>query len=144
LRYDAVLPRSKYKTNMDTFCAVAWLTLNSVHSLTEAITAFAILRDEHGAERSGAVCEIEEGADLRICGPGFNTRTVKVCYGDALFYVFWRDLALAVTHAQADALEAQVGLRHLAASAAAWDFRSREMTAAVCRSRRYRLKVAHR
>jgi hypothetical protein len=71
------------------------------YRLTDAVTAFAFFTDNLGIERYGPVCELPEGANLEICGAGFNQRTVKARYGNCYYHVFSRDLAPAVCIDQA-------------------------------------------
>jgi hypothetical protein len=100
---------------MDTL-PVEWLTLNTVYTLTSAITAFRTSPDDYQDDSGGPICELPEGADLEVCGGGFNKRTVKVCYGDCYYHVFWRDLASATAAAdQTAAPGEQTGLHRLAA-----------------------------
>ncbi|HTF62965.1 MAG TPA: hypothetical protein VK638_09665 [Edaphobacter sp.] len=99
---------------MDTLPVVEWLTLNTVYTLTDAITAFRTSPDEHDSDGCGPICELPEGTDLKVCGGGFSKRTVKVRFGDCYYYVFWRDLASAVIGDQTAALDEQVGLLRLA------------------------------
>jgi hypothetical protein len=80
---------------MDTLPVVEWLKLGNVYTLTSAITAFTISPDTQVHERGAPICELPENTDLRVCGTGFNVRTVKVSCGVCQYYVFWRDLASA-------------------------------------------------
>ena len=74
---------------------VEWLTLNSVYTLRSAITALRTSQEGHQDDSGGPVCQLPEGAELEVCGGGFNKRTVKSRYGDCYYHVFWRDLASA-------------------------------------------------
>jgi hypothetical protein len=79
---------------MDTL-PVEWLALNAVYTLTSAITAFRTSSQDHADDSGGPICELPESAEVRVCGRGFNKRTVNVRYGDCYYHVFWRDLASA-------------------------------------------------
>jgi hypothetical protein len=81
---------------MDTL-PVEWLTLNTVYTLTSAITAFKTSQEDHQNDSGGPICELPEGAEVEVYGGGFNKRTVKVRYGDCYYHVFWRDLASTTT-----------------------------------------------
>jgi hypothetical protein len=80
---------------METLPAVDWHKPNTVFTLTEAVTAFRTTSDECVNGAWGPICELPVGAALTLCGGGFNERTVRVCYSDCHYCVYWRDLALA-------------------------------------------------
>ena len=86
------------------------------YRLTDAITAFALLTDSRGIERCGRVCELPEGANLEICGSGFNERTVKARYANCYYHVFARDLVSA-THLDPTADAEDLATSHFAATA---------------------------
>ena len=92
---------------MNTLPVVEWLTLNSIYTLTSAITAFGIPPKAQDSDRCGPICELPEGAKLELCGGGFNKRTVMVRYGDGCYCVFWRDLSSASISNQTMTLEEQ-------------------------------------
>ena len=99
---------------MDTL-PVEWLTLNTLYTLTNAITAFRTSPDDHENDSGGPICELPEGVEVEVCGGGFNQRTVKIRYGDCYYHVFWHDLASATTAAEQTAyLSQQMGLHRLA------------------------------
>jgi hypothetical protein len=80
---------------MNNLPVVDWLTLDTIYTLTDAVTAFWTSQDERDADRCGPICELPEGAELMVSGGGFSKRTVRVRYGDCEYYVLWRDLASA-------------------------------------------------
>jgi hypothetical protein len=63
---------------MDTL-PVEWLVLNTVYTLTSAITAFRTSQEDLQDDSGGPICELPEGANVEVCGGHFNKRTVKVC-----------------------------------------------------------------
>jgi hypothetical protein len=65
---------------------------SSMYMLSSAITAFEVFTNHLHVERLGPVCELPKGADLEICGDGFNERTVRMRCGDGQYFVYWRDL----------------------------------------------------
>ena len=94
---------------------IEWLTLNSVYTLTSAITAFRTSSADYKDDSGGPICELPEGAAVKVCGEGFNKRTVTVKYGEFYYHVYWRDLASAAPAADQDSAAAQpVGLLRLA------------------------------
>ena len=81
---------------MDVPHCVECLKPHDKYRLTDAITAFAFFTDNQGMERYGPVCELPKGANLEICGAGFNQQTVKARYGNCYYHVFSRDLAPSI------------------------------------------------
>jgi hypothetical protein len=71
-----------------------WVIPESRYRLSESIWAFEIAYSEEDPERFGPVCRLPEGADLEVCGDGFNDRTVKVRGGGRCYFVFLQDLDL--------------------------------------------------
>jgi hypothetical protein len=71
-----------------------WITPESYYRLTDQISAFEIAYSEDGAERFGLICRLPTGAELEVCGDGFNHRTLKVRYGEQCYFVFLQDLDL--------------------------------------------------
>jgi hypothetical protein len=69
-----------------------WITPES-YRLTDQISAFEIAYSEDGAERLGLICRLPAGAELEVCGDGFNHRTLKVRCGEQSYFVFLQDLA---------------------------------------------------
>jgi hypothetical protein len=69
-----------------------WLTPESYYRLTDQISAFEIAYSEDGAERFGLICRLPAGAELEVCGDGFNHRTLKVRCGRQCYFVFLQDL----------------------------------------------------
>jgi hypothetical protein len=102
------------KTPMETL-PVEWLRLNTLYTLTSAITAFRTSQEDHQDDSGGPICELPEDVEVEVYGGGFNKRTVKVRYGDCYYHVFWRDLASATVAAAQTAASAEpAGLLRLA------------------------------
>jgi hypothetical protein len=81
---------------MNTLHVERWFEPNRRYTLSRAITAFAVFPGHLNADRFGPVCELLPGVGLEICGNGFNDSTVRMRNGDCHYFVFWRDLAMAV------------------------------------------------
>jgi hypothetical protein len=60
---------------------------------TGRISAIQILMGEDGCENMGLLTQITPNAELRVCGSGFNERTVKVEFEGWPYFVFREDLA---------------------------------------------------
>jgi hypothetical protein len=82
---------------MNTLHVEGWFQPNRTYVLTTAITVFEVSSSRLSVERFGRVCELPEGADLEICGDGFNEHSTRARYRGGDYFVFWRDLALAVS-----------------------------------------------
>jgi hypothetical protein len=63
--------------------------------LSKAISATELVAVEGCRARLGRIAEIPKGAQLEICGQGFNRRMIKARWGDAFYFVFLRDLEAA-------------------------------------------------
>jgi hypothetical protein len=81
---------------MSTLQVEGWFEPKRTYLLSSAVTGFEVFPDHLNSDRLGPVCELPIGAELEICGDGFNERTVRTRCGDGYYFVFWRDLALAV------------------------------------------------
>lgn len=60
--------------------------------LPKNIAAIHLRAAEDGEPRLGYVSPIPQGAELRVCGGGFNTRTVKVNWNGGFYFVFLQDI----------------------------------------------------
>lgn len=56
-----------------------------------------IIPDDNGKLRLGTLIRLPDGAEVEICGEGFNDRTAKVRLGGATYYVFLDDLRSSLT-----------------------------------------------
>ena len=64
----------------------------NTYTLPRNISAIQALPASEGAERLGTILQLPAGTQVRICGDGFNDRTVKVLWEGGLFFVFLEDL----------------------------------------------------
>jgi hypothetical protein len=65
---------------------------NSTFILPRNISAIQALPEADGVMRLGTILQLPEGTQVRICGEGFNDRTVKVLWEGSYFFVFFEDL----------------------------------------------------
>ena len=65
---------------------------NSTFILPRNISAIQAASESDGAVRLGTILQLPEGTQVRICGDGFNERTVKVVWEGAYYFVFLEDL----------------------------------------------------
>jgi hypothetical protein len=56
------------------------------------ISAIQIEQTDDGKARLGMLAPIPEGAELEVCGTGFNNRTVKARWRDRFYFVFLQDI----------------------------------------------------
>jgi hypothetical protein len=61
-------------------------------TLSKVIAAINIRETEDGHMRMGLISQLPQGAELQICGEGFNERTIKVRWGERLYFVFVQDI----------------------------------------------------
>lgn len=62
------------------------------YCLTKNAPAIQITPDGNGKLRLGTLVRLPEGAEVEICGEGFDRQTAKVVWEGANFYVFLDDL----------------------------------------------------
>ena len=55
-------------------------------------SAIQVLAGPEGHSRLGMILRLPEGAQVEMCGEGFNERTVKVRCEGSLYFVFIEDL----------------------------------------------------
>jgi hypothetical protein len=63
------------------------------YTLSKKIAAIQLAPSLSGAARLGIVSQLLPGAQLHLCGNGFNEQTVKVRCESAFFFVFLQDIA---------------------------------------------------
>jgi hypothetical protein len=61
-------------------------------TLSKTIAAVNICKGDDGSARMGLIAQLPKGADLEICGEGFNERTLKVRWENQLYFVFSQDI----------------------------------------------------
>lgn len=60
--------------------------------LSKNIPAIPLEHVEDGREQLGAISRLPRGAQLEVCGSGFDHRTVKVVWSGQHYFVFIQDL----------------------------------------------------
>lgn len=63
-------------------------------TLSRPVCAIQLVPKEDRA-KLGPLVSLSVGTEVRLCGAGYNDRTVKVCARDEFFFVFSDDLGLA-------------------------------------------------
>jgi len=59
------------------------------YRLQRRIAVIELLQgSEETGPRLGELTFLGEGAQVEICGPGFNIRTVRICAGDCYYFAF--------------------------------------------------------
>lgn len=59
---------------------------------SKLIAALQITKDEKGNEHAGCLTQVSVTPEMKICGDGFNERTVKITLNNSTYYVFKQDL----------------------------------------------------
>ena len=67
-------------------------TAKSTFTLSRNISAIQALSEPDGGMGLGTILQLPEGTQIRVCGEGFNDRTVKVVWEDRCFFIFVEDL----------------------------------------------------
>ena len=75
-------------------------------TLPRNISAIQALPEPDGGVRLGTILQLPEGTQVRVCGDGFNDRTVRVIWEGGYFFIFLEDIEPglvlgAKTHASA-------------------------------------------
>ena len=60
--------------------------------LSKTITVIRLVAEANGNLHDGGISELPAGAEVEICGEGFNERTVIVHWRGEFFFVFLQDL----------------------------------------------------
>lgn len=68
------------------------LSSASSYHLSNGIAVIRLVADESGGIHSAGLSELPEGADVALCGEGFNERTVLVRWQGDFFFVYRQDL----------------------------------------------------
>ena len=62
--------------------------------LAKNAPAMQIVPDGSGKLRLGTLIRLPDGAEVEVCGEGYNDRTTKVIWEGSTYYVFSNDLRL--------------------------------------------------
>jgi hypothetical protein len=69
-----------------------------VYSLSKNIAGIQVLpAADAGEPRLGMITQLPQGAELEVCGEGFNERTVRVRWAEGFYFVFLQDLEILNT-----------------------------------------------
>ena len=69
-----------------------------IFCLAKNVAAIQVLPDEgRDTTRLGMITQLPQGAELAVCGKGFNERTVKVRWAGGMYFVFLQDLESPLT-----------------------------------------------
>jgi hypothetical protein len=60
--------------------------------LPKQVSAIQLLVGADAPARLGLIANLPSGAQVDLCGAGFNERTAKIRYGDRYYFVFLQDL----------------------------------------------------
>lgn len=69
---------------------------NKHFALAKNAPAMQLMPDGSGKLRMGTLIRLPDGAEVELCGEGYNDRTAKVLWEGATYYVFRDDLESAV------------------------------------------------
>ena len=69
-------------------------------SLSKAISAIQLVRNENGVPKLGLLGQLGPGITVERCGKGFNERTLMVRANGQHYFVFLQDLELQTAAAQ--------------------------------------------
>jgi hypothetical protein len=73
----------------------------TTYLLQRNISAIQIIPDAHGRMRLGTIVQLPEGAQVEVCGEGFDERTTKVCCRGGFYYIFLEDIEADMLRATA-------------------------------------------
>lgn len=59
---------------------------------SKLIAALQITKDDEGNETAGVLTQVNVTPEMKVCGDGFNDRTLKVALNNSTYYVFKQDL----------------------------------------------------
>ena len=86
--------------NADAFSSPAQCSPDEdhVYYLGKNIAAIQVLPADGGEEpKLGMITQLPQGAQLHVCGRGFNERTVRVRWANGSYFVFLQDLEAPLT-----------------------------------------------
>lgn len=64
----------------------------NTYTLARNVSAIQILSAFDGSPQMGTILQLPAGTQVRVCGDGFNDRTVKVTCEGGNYFVFSEDL----------------------------------------------------
>jgi len=67
--------------------------------LSKKIAAIGAALNEDGKIRMGVISQLPDGANLEVCGDGFNDRTIKVRWQEQFYFVFMQDVEVPLSFA---------------------------------------------
>jgi hypothetical protein len=74
------------------------ITRPRVYCLSKNIAGIQVLpAADAGEPRLGMITQLPQGAELELCGEGFNERTVRVRWAEGFYFVFLQDLEILRT-----------------------------------------------
>lgn len=71
-----------------------WLSQSGLekYTLSRNISAIQVTSSIDGRAQLGTIMQLPEGAQLDVCGDGFNDRTVKVRWEGTFYFIFRQDI----------------------------------------------------
>lgn len=63
-----------------------------MYTLPRNVSAIQVLASPEGNVRMGTILQLPAGTQVRVCGDGFNERTVKVSSEGGYYFLFSEDL----------------------------------------------------
>lgn len=60
--------------------------------LKKSISAIQLLPNENGGGKLGLLSQLGPGSTIKLCGDGFNDRTMKVAFNQRFYFVFVQDV----------------------------------------------------
>jgi hypothetical protein len=64
----------------------------NIYTLPRNVSAIQVLSAVDGSPQMGTILQLPAGTQVRVCGDGFNDRTVKVTCEGGNYFVFFEDL----------------------------------------------------
>lgn len=64
--------------------------------LSRNASAIQLIPDARGRMRWGTIQQLPEGAQIYVCGEGFDDRTTKISWEGGVYYMFTEDIGTPV------------------------------------------------
>lgn len=64
----------------------------TTYVLPRNLSAIQVIADGLGRIRMGTILQLPEGAEVEVCGEGFNDRTMKITWEGGFYYIFIEDV----------------------------------------------------